>query len=76
MEKCKPISVAFIMRTKRRTTMLVLTRKQGEGLIIGDDIKIVILRHDHSGHVKIGIKAPKDMLILRCELEKRERGNE
>lgn len=47
--------------------MLVLTRKAGETLFIGDDIKITI--NELCGDkVKIGIEAPKDMKVLREEL--------
>ncbi|WP_170008231.1 carbon storage regulator CsrA [Bacillus fonticola] len=47
--------------------MLVLTRKQGETLCIGDDIEIEIisLKNDQ---VKIGIRAPKSVDIVRKEL--------
>ncbi|WP_026888248.1 carbon storage regulator CsrA [Clostridium beijerinckii] len=47
--------------------MLIITRKKGESLMIGDDIEIVISKID-DGSVKIGIKAPKDVTILRKEL--------
>jgi len=47
--------------------MLIVTRKKGESLMIGDDIEIVISKID-DGSVKIGIKAPKDVQILRKEL--------
>ncbi|MCE5220775.1 MAG: carbon storage regulator CsrA [Clostridium sp.] len=47
--------------------MLIITRKKGESLMIGDDIEIVISKID-DGSVKIGIKAPKDVQILRKEL--------
>ena len=47
--------------------MLVITRKKGESLMIGDDIEIVISKIE-DGSVKIGIKAPKDIQILRKEL--------
>ncbi|WP_017211306.1 carbon storage regulator CsrA [Clostridium beijerinckii] len=47
--------------------MLIITRKKGESLMIGDDIEIVISKID-DGSVKIGIKAPKDITILRKEL--------
>ncbi|MGI6578166.1 MAG: carbon storage regulator CsrA [Eubacteriales bacterium] len=47
--------------------MLILTRKLGQSLIIGDDIEVSII--DVSGDkVKIGINAPKDVKILRSEL--------
>lgn len=48
-------------------TMLVLARKCGESLLIGDDIEITIT--EISGDkVKIGIDAPKSIQILRKEL--------
>ncbi|ETI89130.1 MAG: Carbon storage regulator-like protein [Clostridium butyricum DORA_1] len=47
--------------------MLIITRKKGESLMIGDDIEIIISKID-DGSVKIGIKAPKDVSILRKEL--------
>ncbi|MBN7573075.1 carbon storage regulator [Clostridium sp. 2-1] len=47
--------------------MLIITRKKGESLMIGNDIEIVISKID-DGSVKIGIKAPKDVSILRKEI--------
>lgn len=47
--------------------MLIITRKKGESLMIGDDIEITISKIDDSS-VKIGINAPKDISILRKEL--------
>lgn len=47
--------------------MLIITRKKGESLMIGDDIEITISKID-DGSVKIGIKAPKNVNILRKEL--------
>ena len=47
--------------------MLIITRKKGESLMIGDDIEIIISKID-DGSVKIGINAPKDVSILRKEL--------
>lgn len=47
--------------------MLVLSRKKGESLLIGDHIELSIL--EVTGDVvKIGIKAPKEVPILRKEL--------
>jgi carbon storage regulator len=47
--------------------MLVLSRKKGESLLVGDGIEISIL--EVAGDVvKIGIKAPKEVPILRKEL--------
>lgn len=47
--------------------MLVLTRKQDESIVIGDDIRItvVIIKGDS---VRIGIDAPQDVRIMRQEV--------
>ena len=47
--------------------MLIITRKKGESLMIGNDIEIIVSKID-DGSVKIGIKAPRDIEILRKEL--------
>ncbi len=47
--------------------MLVLTRKTGEGIIIGDDIRITIVELKGGG-VRIGIDAPKEMKVHRQEV--------
>jgi carbon storage regulator len=47
--------------------MLVLTRKGGEKVLIGDGITITILSTD-GGRIRIGIEAPEDVNILRGEL--------
>lgn len=47
--------------------MLVITRKKGESILIGDDIEITVSKIE-DGSVKLGIKAPKEMTILRKEL--------
>ncbi len=47
--------------------MLIITRKKGESLMIGDDIEIVISKIE-DGSVKLGINAPKAVQILRKEI--------
>lgn len=47
--------------------MLVITRKKGESLLIGDDIEIKIVKIE-DGSVKIAIDAPKEKTILRKEV--------
>ena len=44
--------------------MLVLARKQGEILTIGDDIKIIIVSINGK-QVRIGIDAPKELAVIR-----------
>ena len=50
--------------------MLVLSRKEGESLMIGDQISITILSIEAGGQVNIGVCAPKEVLVLRSELQK------
>lgn len=47
--------------------MLVLTRKLGEKIRIGDGITLTVVEVDR-GKVRIGIEAPKDVRIMREEL--------
>lgn len=47
--------------------MLVVRRRPGESLMIGADVEIEFLESTHS-YIKIGIHAPKDVLVLRKEL--------
>jgi len=47
--------------------MLVVTRKKGESILIGDDIEISINKIE-DGSVKLAISAPKDITILRKEV--------
>lgn len=47
--------------------MLVLSRKKGEAVLIGDDIELTVLEII-GDTVRIGIKAPSEIGILRKEL--------
>lgn len=47
--------------------MLVLTRKAGEGIIIGDNISIKVIEMKGGG-VRIGIEAPRNCKIYRQEV--------
>lgn len=47
--------------------MLILTRRVGETLIIGDNVKVTVL--GVRGHqVRIGVDAPKDVSVHREEI--------
>jgi len=48
--------------------VLVIRRRSGEALLIGDEIEIEILETGNS-HVKLGIRAPKQVLVLRKEIQ-------
>ena len=49
--------------------MLVLTRKLQEEILIGDNIKVTLMRV-RGNTVRIGIEAPRDARIVRGELER------
>jgi len=49
--------------------VLIITRKEGESFLIGDNVEITITKVA-DGNVKIGIEAPREMIILRKELYK------
>jgi len=50
--------------------MLVLSRRLGETLIIGDEIKITVLGIS-GNQVRLGIAAPKDVSVHREEVYRR-----
>ncbi len=47
--------------------MLVLSRKTGESILLGDNIEVKILE-SKDGRVKIGIEAPRDVSVVRKEV--------
>ena len=47
--------------------MLVLTRKKGESIMVGDNIEVKVL-DIHAGQVKIGLQAPHDIPVHRKEI--------
>jgi carbon storage regulator len=49
--------------------MLVLTRKQNEGILIGNDIVLTVISID-GDKVRLGIEAPKNIRVIREELLK------
>jgi carbon storage regulator len=55
--------------------MLVLTRKPGEEILIGDNIRLTVVRID-GGKVRLGIAAPASVPVRRqeiCALQPSER---
>jgi carbon storage regulator len=53
--------------------MLVLSRKRGEGIIIGDGVTVTIL-DVQGGRVKLGFAAPAEVPIHREEIHERMEG--
>lgn len=51
--------------------MLVLTRKLGQEIIIGDNIRIMVVDIDR-GKIRLGVQAPKEIPVYRAELLERE----
>ena len=56
--------------------MLVLHRRENQRIRIGDDTYVTIIRAQN-GACRIGIDAPKEVEIVRCELdeEQEQKGN-
>lgn len=54
---------------------LILTRRNGQRIVIGEDIVVTVvnIRNDI---VKLGIEAPRDVLVLRGELVKDGHGED
>jgi carbon storage regulator len=54
--------------------MLVLSRKVGEKILIGDNIAVTVVRVAQ-GIVRIGVDAPKNLPIIRDEIKDRADGD-
>jgi carbon storage regulator len=52
--------------------MLILTRRAGETLRIGDDVEVTVMAINGS-QVRIGIKAPRHVIVDREEIAERKR---
>ena len=52
--------------------MLILTRRAGETLRIGDDVEVTVMAVN-GAQVRIGIKAPRDVVVDREEIAERKR---
>jgi carbon storage regulator len=49
------------------TDVLVLSRKIGEKILIGDKVVVTVVKIGHGG-VRIGIEAPQELAVVREEL--------
>ena len=50
--------------------MLILTRRVGESVMIGDDVSITVLRVK-GNQVRLGVNAPKSVSVQREEISER-----
>ena len=55
------------MKVQRGDEMLILSRKSGETIWIGEDVELVI-SEVKGDQVKIGIRAPRSIEVVRGEL--------
>jgi carbon storage regulator len=53
--------------------MLILTRRVGESLMVGDDVTITVLAVK-GNQVRVGVKAPKEVAVHREEILNRIEG--
>jgi carbon storage regulator CsrA len=58
------------MDIKGNLIMLILTRRVGERLCVGDEIKVTVLRVA-GNQVKIGVEAPRSIAVHREEIYNR-----
>jgi carbon storage regulator len=54
--------------------MLVIRRRAGESLFIGDDVEIKVLEVGPT-QIKLGIAAPKEITVLRSEVRQTQQAN-
>ena len=52
---------------RNQAPMLVLSRKVGERILLGDSIRITVVRVSGNG-VRLGIEAPGDVAVVREEV--------
>ena len=70
MGQGRPIRDRYAVRARmyRESRMLVLSRKVGEKILIGDNISVTVVRVG-PGVVRLGVEAPQNMTILREEIK-------
>lgn len=55
--------------------MLILRRKAGESLVIGEDVKVTVI-DINEGSIRLAIEAPREIPILRSELLQAAKANQ
>lgn len=64
-----------VHKVRLQIVMLVLSRKVGERILIGDKVTVTVVRITGGG-VRIGIEAPAEMPVIREELKDQLRGKD
>jgi carbon storage regulator len=56
-----------VLTTHREIAMLVLSRKLGEKIVIGDSIVVTVVKIDRN-QIRLGIEAPHEVPVYREEI--------
>jgi carbon storage regulator len=56
-----------VFKINREINMLVLSRKLGEKIVIGDNIVVTVVKIDRN-QIRIGIEAPNEIPVYREEI--------
>jgi len=64
-----------ITEDRGKRIVLILTRKVGESIMIGESVEVKVLGL-RAGQIKIGIEAPKDLKVHREEIYERIRSEQ
>jgi carbon storage regulator len=62
----------FTLSSKEGLEMLVLSRRAGEAIVVGEDVVLTVLSVQGST-IRLGIKAPADVAVDRQEVHERRR---
>lgn len=64
---CQAFKIGGLVKRAKERTMLVLSRKKNESIVINDDITIVVVEI-RGDKVRLGVEAPKEVPVHRREV--------